>query len=153
MKSMRDRIPSRMGAVTTFYVGNALCGIDILAIQEVNKLMDITPVPLSPDYVSGIINLRGRIVTVIDLGRRLGLLCDDGNTTCGCFSGRHIIVHFQGELIGFMVTRIGEAIAVDWNQMDPPPGNLRGVSGNFFKGVLKQGHGLIGVLDVEAVLS
>ncbi len=151
MASMRDRTLPRMGTVTTFYVGNALCGIDILTIQEVNKLMDITPVPLAPDHVSGIINLRGKIVTVIDLGRRLGLL--SGDDTVGCFSGRHIIVHSQGELIGFMVTRIGEAIAVDWNHMDPPPGNLRGINGNFFKGVLKQAHSLIGVLDVEAVLT
>ncbi|WP_459915595.1 chemotaxis protein CheW [Desulfocicer niacini] len=152
MKSKRDKsLPPRMGTVTTFYVGTALCGIDILTIQEVNKLMDITPVPLAQDYVAGIINLRGKIVTVIDLGKRLGLFSGAGNVPV--VPGRNVIVHYRDELIGLMVTAIGEAIAVDWNLMDAPPGNLRGVQGNFFKGVIKQAGHLIGVLDLEAVLS
>lgn len=152
MKSSNDTpLTPRMGTVTTFYVGKTLFGIDILTVQEVNKLKEITPVPLAPDYVAGIINLRGKIVTVIDLGKRLGLF--SGFADDRVIPGRNIIVHYGGELIGLMVSGIGEAVAVDWNLMDPPPGNLRTIQGNFFKGVIKQAGHLIGVLDVEAVLS
>ena len=59
--------------MATFYVGNALCGIDILQIQEINKLNMMTQVPQAPGYVRGILNLRGQIVTIIDLGKKLGL--------------------------------------------------------------------------------
>ena len=59
--------------LATFYVGSALCGMDILNVQEINKLMEMTKVPQAPDYVTGILNLRGQIVTVVDLGKKLGL--------------------------------------------------------------------------------
>ena len=59
--------------LATFYIGDALCGMDILKVQEINKHMDITKVPQAPEYVTGILNLRGQIVTIIDLGRKLGL--------------------------------------------------------------------------------
>jgi purine-binding chemotaxis protein CheW len=61
---------SRTVEMATFYVGKALCGMDILNVQEINKLMDMTTVPQSPDYVMGILNLRGQIVTIIDLGEK-----------------------------------------------------------------------------------
>ena len=57
-------------ALATFYVGDALCGMDILTIQEINKMMDMTIVPHAPDYVMGILNLRGHIITVIDIGKK-----------------------------------------------------------------------------------
>ncbi len=140
---------SQIGKVTTFYVNGALCGIEILTIQEVNKVTDITPVPLAPDHVKGIINLRGKIVTLIDLGSRLGLSSNDADLLVG---GRNIIVHSQGELIGLLVDRVGEALEVDWADMVPPPSNIQGVQGRYFKGVIKRDEGLIGVLDVEEVL-
>ncbi|NLW81927.1 MAG: chemotaxis protein CheW, partial [Desulfovibrionales bacterium] len=56
-----------------FFIGSALCGIDINAIQEMNRQLEMTRVPQAPAYVLGIMNLRGRIVTIIDLGRKLGL--------------------------------------------------------------------------------
>ena len=62
---------------STFHVGNALCGIDILRIQEINKHFDITMVPQSSKFIEGILNLRGRIVTIIDLGKKTGI------TACG----------------------------------------------------------------------
>lgn len=57
--------------LATFYVGNALCGMDILKVQEINKLMQMTKVPQAPEYVLGILNLRGQIVTILDLGKKL----------------------------------------------------------------------------------
>ena len=59
--------------LATFFVGDALCGMDILKVQEINKLIEMTRVPQAPEYVLGILNLRGEIVTIIDLGKKLGL--------------------------------------------------------------------------------
>ena len=59
--------------LTIFFVGNALCGIEILQVQEINKMMEMTEVPQAPGYVNGILNLRGQIITVIDLSKKLGL--------------------------------------------------------------------------------
>ena len=59
--------------LASFFVGEALCGMDILKVQEINKLIEMTRVPQAPEYVLGILNLRGEIVTIIDLGKKLGL--------------------------------------------------------------------------------
>ena len=89
--------------LATFYVGDALCGMDILNVQEINKLMDMTQVPQSPGYVTGILNLRGQIVTVIDLGIKLGLPSTDLSE-----STRNIIVNADNEYIGLLVSRISD---------------------------------------------
>ncbi len=133
--------------LTTFYVGKALCGMDILKVQEINKLMEMTTVPQSPEYVMGILNLRGQIVTIVDLGKKLGL-----NSSAISDKSRNIIVNSKGEYIGLFVTSISDVVDADWDKIEPPPANIGGVQGKFFKGVFKTDDRLIGVLDVEKVL-
>lgn len=140
---------NRPGKVITFSVADALFGVDVLAVQEVNRMMEITPVPLAPDHVRGVINLRGKIVTVMDLAGRLGLPV---NRAPDPRHVRNIIVHSQGELLGLRVDRVGDAFEMDWDEMAPPPGNVQGLSAGYFKGVLRQKENLVGVLDIEAVL-
>lgn len=134
--------------LATFYIGDALCGMDILKVQEINKLMDMTKVPQSPEYVNGILNLRGQIVTVIDLSKKLGLAATDFSETA-----RNIIVNSDNEYIGLLVSRISDVVEADWEKVEDPPANIGGVQGTFFKGVFKTKNRLIGVLDVNKVLS
>jgi len=134
-------------ALATFYVGNALCGMDILKIQEINKLMVMTKVPQASDYVMGILNLRGQIVTIIDLGKKLGLSSTELNS-----KSRNIIVNSKGEYIGLMTARISDVMHSDLSRIEPPPANIGGVQGKYFKGVFKTEDKLIGILDVEEVL-
>jgi len=133
--------------MATFYVGKALCGMDILNVQEINKLMDMTTVPQSPDYVMGILNLRGQIVTIIDLGKKLNL----GETELSDTS-RNIIVNSKNEYIGLLVSRISDVVEAQWDKVESPPANIGGVQGKFFKGVFKTKERLVGILDVEKVL-
>ena len=133
--------------MATFYVGEALCGMDILNVQEINKLMDMTTVPQAPGYVMGILNLRGQIVTIIDLGKKLNL----GKTDLSEMS-RDIIVNSKDEYIGLLVSRISDVVEAEWDKVEPPPANIGGVQGKFFKGVFKTKERLIGILDVEKVL-
>jgi len=133
--------------LATFYTGEVYCGMDILNVQEINKLSEITPVPQAPDYVRGILNLRGQIITLIDLGKKVGISSTELSDTSS-----NIIVDSRGEQIGFLVERIGDVIQADWNDVEPPPANMGGVQGKFFKGVLKTEGILICILDVEEVL-
>ncbi len=133
--------------LATFFIGDALCGIDILNIQEINRQMEVTWVPLAPEYVQGVLNLRGRIVTVIDLGKKLGLSPIKGHK-----DNRNIIVDTEDEHIGFMVDRISDVLLAESNKIEPAPANIGGVQGRFFKGVFKTETSLIGVLNIDEIL-
>lgn len=146
MKATTERRPTV--ELATFYVGEALCGMDILNVQEINKLMDMTNVPQAPDYVTGILNLRGQIVTVIDLGKKLGL-----SSTELTDATRNIIVNAGNEHVGLLVSSISDVVEAQWEKVEKPPANLGGLQGNFFKGVFKTQDRLIGILDVNHVLS
>lgn len=133
--------------LSTFLVGDALCGMDILKIQEINKLIDMTSVPQAPSYVLGILNLRGQIITSIDLSQKLGLGVTDLS-----LDPRNIIVNSNGEHIGLLVKRISDVVQANTDKFEPPPSNMGGIQGEFFTGVYKTEDKLIGILDVEKVL-
>ena len=133
--------------LASFYVGEALCGMDILKVQEINKLIEMTRVPKAPEYVLGILNLRGEIVTIIDLGKKLGL-----KSTEITDKTRNIIVNSNGEHIGLMVEQISDVVQAKFEKIEAPPANIGGVQGKYFTGVLKTRDRLIGILDVGKVL-
>lgn len=137
----------KMIELATFYVGNALCGMDILKVQEINKIIQMTKVPQAPEYVLGILNLRGQIVTIIDLGKKLGL----GETSISQET-RNIIVNSTGGHVGLLVRQISDVVAADIDSQEKPPANMRGIQGEFFTGVFKTENELIGILDVDKVL-
>jgi purine-binding chemotaxis protein CheW len=147
MDNKKELLNQNLIELSTFFVGDALCGMDILKIQEINKLIDMTTVPQAPDYVLGILNLRGQIITSIDLSKKLGLgvtnLSDDP---------RNIIVNSRGEHIGLLVKKISDVVQADTTKFEPSPSNMGGIQGDFFTGVYKTTDKLIGILDVEKVL-
>ena len=138
---------SNLLELATFYVGKALCGIDILNIQEINKQTEVTMVPQSAEYVRGVLNLRGRIVTVIDLGQKIGLDPIEPHK-----DNRNIIVDSEDEQIGLLVDRISDVLLADTDKIEAPPANIGGIQGKFFKGVFKTEKTLIGILNIEEVL-
>jgi purine-binding chemotaxis protein CheW len=133
--------------LASFFVGEALCGMDILKVQEINKLIEMTRVPQAPEYVLGILNLRGEIVTIIDLGKKLGLKSTEFSDKT-----RNIIVNSKGEHIGLMVEKISDVVQAKFEKIEAPPANIGGVQGKYFTGVLKTKDRLIGILDVGKVL-
>ena len=146
-----DSKPQTGDALTelaTFQVGEALCGMEIRQIQEINRLNQMTRVPQASEDVLGILNLRGQIVTIIDLARRLGL-----GSTEPTGEARIIIVNTSGGKVGILVRRISDVVAVNLDHREPPPANMRGIQGRFFTGVCKRETGLIGLLNIDRVLS
>ncbi len=147
MANATEAVNKNLVELATFLVGDALCGMDILKIQEINKLIDMTSVPQAPDYVLGILNLRGQIITSIDLSKKLGL-----GVTNLTEDPRNIIVNSRGEHIGLLVKKISDVVQADTDMFEPPPSNMGGIQGDFFTGVYKTDTKLIGILDVEKVL-
>ncbi len=147
MAQLNTGSSNRIVELATFYVGDALCGMNILNIQEINKLMQMTKVPQAPDYVLGILNLRGQIVTIIDLGKKLGL----GDTDLS-EDPKNIIVNSTGGHVGLLVRKINDVVEADMGKCEPPPANMSGIQKEFFTGVYKTEHELIGILDVDKVL-
>lgn len=147
LEEKKVEISSNDVEFSTFYVGGALCGIDILNIQEINKLFEITKVPQSSDYIKGILNLRGRIVTIIDLGKKLGLKSVSKDK-----DNRNIIVNSDDEHIGLLIDSISDVVLAKEDDIEPAPSNIAGVKGKYFQGVLKTEKQLIGILDIDEVL-
>jgi len=133
--------------LTTFKLGTAIYGMDILKVQEINKLMDMTKVPQAGEYIRGILNLRGQIVTVIDLARKLGLPMAEITP-----ASRNIILISKDEYFGLLVDGIGDVVRTTWDNVEAAPANLGGVLGAFFEGVVKTERHLIGILNTEEVL-
>ena len=132
--------------IAVFQVAHMVCGLNIAEVQEINKDLDVTKVYQAPDYVAGIINLRGQIVSIIDLAARLGLQKQQFNT-----SGRNVIVNAGGERIGLIVDEIDDIISVENRQILPRPPNIDGQLRNFVRGVVQRGSDLVLILDVEAL--
>jgi purine-binding chemotaxis protein CheW len=148
MRGNRNQPAAEPMKLCTFFIGDRPFGVDILKVLEINKNRTITAVPRAPDSVIGVMNLRGRIVTVIDLARRLGLPGDSSGD-----GSRTIIVHSRDEHIGLRVDRIGDVVPAPPEAVVPPPVHIDGALGAFTGGVLKRDGMLVGILDIEAVLA
>ncbi len=130
-----------------FQSGDLLCGLDIAHVQEINQNVVITVVHRAPDYVSGVINLRGEIVTVIDLRRKFGFPPLPASTEM-----QTVIVRQGDENIGLLVDAVNDVVIASEEAIEPPPSNLAGVTGHFFQGIYKQDHELVAILDIDELL-
>jgi purine-binding chemotaxis protein CheW len=132
----------------TMYVGDMLLGIDIAVADEINRHVDVTPVPHAPKFVRGVLNLRGEVVTVVDLRMILGLPPTEGSS-----GARTVIVRSEGEQIGLRVDRVADVVRAKSDQIAAVPPNLNGLDGRFFKGVFQLASELLVVLDIQVALA
>ena len=132
----------------TFYVGDVLLGIQIREVQEINRNLDLTVVPHGPAHVRGVMNLRGEVVTVVDLRVVFGL--PPGEVTR---STRNIVLSSGDERISLLVDRIADVVTAREDKIESPPGNLSGIEDRFFSGVHRLENELLLIVDVEEVLS
>jgi purine-binding chemotaxis protein CheW len=148
---------------STFRLGDRLFGLDLMMIREINRILDITPVPHAKPHIRGLINLRGQIVTILDLGVRLGLERQE------IFDTSHNIIlktsaelaSAQGEsgrdlrtssdLVGFLVDAIGDVVEADAATIEPPSANVSEAEA-FLSGVIQTEAGLLVLLDINEVL-
>lgn len=134
--------------LATFFVRDALCALDAAGVQEVIRLGPVTPVNYAPEEVLGIVNLRGKIVTIVDLGLRLGFpqAVAAGDT-------RIFILEDRNEFIGLLVDRVDEVVEVEREHWQPPPANVNWGQARFFQGVCRARGRVITLLDAGQILA
>lgn len=145
MESYNDDVIQSL--VATFMVDGRYYGISTTRVREVVRIGEITPVHHSPDFILGIMNLRGRIVTVIDLGRKLCL-----NRAEVDAHSRIFIADWCQEHVGLLVDRVGEVVPFEEADLLPAPENLPASQAGMLQGVFRAGELLIGLLKLDAIL-
>ena len=145
---MSQVIHSRTCQFATFQLADLWLGINIRCIREINRVTEMTPVPDAPECVRGVINLRGDVVTVMDL--RTILQLPAGELTP---KSRWMIVESGDEQVGLLVDHVSDVVQVDMAEIEPLPANLARREGQFFTGVYRWNNELLVVLDVEAALA
>lgn len=126
----------------TFFLDGLNFGVPVSDVQEVLRYQEMTPAPLAPEVVAGLINLRGEIVMAIDLRRRMGMpkLPDDKQPM-------NVVVRAQGEVVSLLVDEIGDVLTVDEDVYEEPPETVEGVARELIRGVFKLDGRLLLVLD------
>ncbi|MBI5587510.1 MAG: chemotaxis protein CheW [Deltaproteobacteria bacterium] len=134
--------------LVTFRLGNEEFSLDILKVQEIIRHMDLTRVPKTPDFVDGVINLRGRVIPVLDLRKRFGLPRDENTNET-----RIIVVDVDNRTVGLKVDAVSEVLRLPADTVEPPPAIITGVESEYIKGVGKLDGRLLILLDVAKILS
>jgi purine-binding chemotaxis protein CheW len=128
----------------TFFVSDLFFGVDVLDVQEVLRHQQMTSVPLAPAVLQGLINLRGQIVTALDMRRRLGLP-SRGPTE----AAMNMVVRTQDGPVSLLVDEIGDVVAADSASFERPPDNLAPSAQELIRGIYKLKDRLLLVLDTE----
>jgi purine-binding chemotaxis protein CheW len=131
-----------------FRVAGQMFGVEIELIKEIVPYQDVTPVPETYDFVEGIINLRGKIVTVIDMRRRLR-----AQVVAHEKSTRILILDIDGRFMGLIVDAASEVVRVPVESIGPPPELISEVGTNYITGIVRLGERLIVLLELRQVLS
>ena len=134
----------------TFYVEGLCFGIGVREVQEVIRYQEMTRVPLAASVVRGLINLRGQIVTAIDLRRRLGL---PDPTAASDHLPMNLVVRTDDGVVSLLVDEIGEVVEVDEDSFERPPPTLEGVARELVRGVYKREGSLLLVLDTARAVT
>ena len=134
--------------VCTFRLGEQLCGIEVANIQEVLRSQTVTEVPLAPHDVTGLINLRGRIVTAIDLRARLGLGPLDGDV-----HPMNVVISQDDGEVSLLVDQIGDVVEVTDDGMEQVPHTVDENFKKYLKGVYKMESEFLLLLDAERAIA
>jgi len=134
--------------LVSFNIDEEEFGVDILKVQEIIRTVQITQVPNAPAFVKGVINLRGKVIPIVDLRMKLGKekKKDDNNT-------RIIVVDLESKTIGFIVDSVSEVLRIPKNITEAPPEIVSGINSEYITAVGKLEDRLLILLDLEKILS
>lgn len=128
--------------VITFYINQFLFGIPAEKIVEITRNLEITQVPLSENYILGIANLRGRIITAIDLAKKI-------NIPTRKSPNLNIIVEYEDELVAFVVEKVGDVLQIPVSKLETPPEKIEGINKEYIEKVYQLEDKILLLLDIE----
>ncbi|HEY1407187.1 MAG TPA: chemotaxis protein CheW [Spirochaetota bacterium] len=136
--------------IVCFKVGSEEYGIEILKVQEILKLPKVTTLPKSADYILGIIDLRGKVIPVIDLSKKFGIE-NQGDSLLKNL--RAIVVNINNKKVGLAIDAVSHVIKVDSKDVEPAPPIVKGISGRYIVGIAKVDKGFVIILDINQIFS
>ena len=145
---MRDEGLSEFSQLVTFSIGEEEYGIGILRVQEIIRMMPITKVPSCPDFVEGVITLRGMVIPVIDVRRRFAMppKAADAHT-------RILIMESELQVMGYIVDSVREVMHLDSDKIEAAPAEIAGPGAEYIKGMVQIGDQLLILLNLNELLS
>jgi purine-binding chemotaxis protein CheW len=133
--------------IVIFGLGSELYGMDIYELQEIIRMVEITRIPKASSFIEGVINLRGKVIPVIDLKKKFGIKGDDNPS-----ERRIIVANVGGQTAGLIVDRVSEVTSVRDEDIEPPPAVLE-LEGRFINGLAKLGERIVILLKADEILN
>jgi len=134
--------------LVVFQLGAELYGVDIARVHEIIRLQSITRVPHAPSFVEGVINLRGKVIPVVDLRRRFGLPTSEHTRAT-----RTVVVEIGDQVVGIIVDSVSEVLRVSTSTIEPPSPVVAGIDSEYLHGIAKLPERLVILLDLDRVLA
>lgn len=147
-KEEKTEMSNELIQLVTFKIGNEEFGVDIFKVREINKMMQITKVPESPEYVEGVVNLRGNVTPIVDLRKRLGVVQNETTEKTSI-----IVVELGKTAVGLIVDEVKEVLRIQSTITEPPPELVAGVNSEYITSVAKLDDRLLILLDLNKILS
>ncbi|HBK61332.1 MAG TPA: chemotaxis protein CheW [Firmicutes bacterium] len=145
---MEQAIAGAEMQLVVFELGDESYGVDISRVQDINRMQEITEIPHAPESVVGVINLRGRVIPVIDLRKRFGLSAAPNTKDT-----RIVVVHMEHNLIGMIVDAVSKVLRIPADIVEPPSPVLASIDSSYLRGIAKLDDNLVVLLDLDFVLS
>ena len=133
--------------LVTFKLGDELYGVDIMDVKEIVKIQKIRPIPNAPDYMIGILNLRGDIIPIIDLHRRFNINMDNGEPEFDELESGFVILKILDIQIGIIIDKVSRVVSVNFDEIQEPPQMMSGIGNEYIKGVVRNPDNYLIVLD------
>lgn len=145
----RNEKSNELTQLVSFHLDNEEYGVEVLKVREIIRMVNITHMPNSLSYIEGIINLRGKVIPIISMRRKFGLMDIENNN-----QSRVIIMDVSGELVGFTVDSVSEVIRVAASEIQPPPSVASGGLGQeYIAGIINHGERLLVLLNLDSMFS
>jgi purine-binding chemotaxis protein CheW len=147
-RAMEATVSGDEQQLVLFQVGAELYGVDIAGVHEIIRLQAITRVPRAPTFIEGIINLRGKVIPVVDLRRRFGLPPAEHTR-----ASRIVVVEIDDQVVGIIVDAVSEVLRVNGATIEPPSPVVAGIDSEYVHGIAKLPERLVILLDLDRVLA
>jgi purine-binding chemotaxis protein CheW len=138
---------TEMLQLVTFKLAGQKYAVDILKVQEINNMKEITAIPNSPPFLEGAINLRGKVIPVLNLRKKFSFEDKATDETC-----KIVIMDVRGIIMGLIVDAVSDVLRINRDVVEPPPPVSSNISTEFIAGIAKLPEGLVILLDMDRLL-